>query len=58
MKNKIPTEVTKAATAYLSAIGTIGGKNGVGKNKRRPAAHYLRMAKLSAEARRKKALDR
>jgi hypothetical protein len=42
---------------YLQTIGAEGGKAGKGASKRRPRAHYVRAAKLSAESRARKKLS-
>jgi hypothetical protein len=40
--------------AFLREIGKAGGAAGRGEKKRRPQEHYVRMAKLAAEARARK----
>ncbi len=43
---------------YLAALGKKGGAAGTGKAKRRGPAHYQRITKLAAEARKKAATAR
>ena len=40
---------------YLARIGTKGGTAGTGTAKRRTAAHYRKIQKLSAQARKERA---
>lgn len=53
-KARLSAEQRQIIAEAFKAYGSIGGKAGRGKAKKRSAAHYKRMAQLSVEARKLK----
>lgn len=52
MENLRMKKIPEVVSEYMSKIGKLGGKKGLGVKKKRAASHYLKLSKIR---RRKKA---